>query len=77
MTDDVKERFQALGIVLPAELRPDVARLMLEQAEVEERERHAHPEPMVDRRERDEETRRIARRVFEEDREFFELLGVR
>ena len=77
MVDDVKERSRALGVVLPAGLKPEVARLLLDRVEAEEREFGAHPEPVVDRREREAETRRIARKIFEEDREFFEMLGNR
>ena len=61
---------------MPAGLKPQVARLMLDQAEA--RARQAPPaEPPEDRRERDAETRRIARQILEEDREFFEMLGDR
>ena len=76
MVDDVKVRSQALGVVLPAGLKPEVARLMLDQAEARARETPPR-EPAERRRERDAETRRIARQIFEEDREFFEMLGDR
>jgi hypothetical protein len=82
MIDDVKRRSRQLGLVLPAGLKPEVAEHILDQAEAEERQR---PKPTLDeaiaaqmeRSARDEETRRMARRIFEEDRQFFELLGDR
>jgi hypothetical protein len=82
MTDDVKRRSRALGVTLPPGLRPEVAGFLLDAAEAEER---ARPRPTVqeavaafmEREARAEETRRLARRVFEDNRELFELLGDR
>ena len=82
MIDDLTRRSRQLGLVLPAGLKPEVADHLLDQAETEER---ARPKPTLEeaiaahqeRSARDEETRRIARRIFEEDREFSELLGDR
>jgi hypothetical protein len=82
MIDDLKRRSRALGLVLAPGLKPEVAEHLLDLAEAEER---ATPRPTVEeavaaylaRSARDEENRRIARRIFEENRELFAQLGDR
>ncbi|MGC4808317.1 hypothetical protein [Micromonospora sp. DT233] len=66
---------------LPPTLRPEVEQRLRELAEVEHRSLYEPAEVAVqgelDRRERDEWTRQAARRVFESNAEFFEMLGDR
>jgi predicted transcriptional regulator len=62
-------------------LKPEVEQRLRQLAETESRSMHktveAAVEAYLDRQERDEWTRQTARRVLEEDAEFFELLGDR
>jgi predicted transcriptional regulator len=62
-------------------LKPEVERRLRELAEAEHRSIHKTVEMAVqaylDRHERDEWTRAAAQRVFEEDAEFFQMLGDR
>jgi hypothetical protein len=82
MIDDLTRRSKQLGLVLPPGLEPAVAAHLLDQVEATQR---ATPQPTIDeaiaahlkRSARDEETRLLARKIFEEDREFFEMLGDR
>ncbi|MEU8190263.1 ribbon-helix-helix protein, CopG family [Micromonospora sp. WMMD712] len=62
-------------------LKPEVEQRLRELAEAEHRSMHKTVEVAIeaylDRQERDEWTRQAARRVLEEDAEFFEMLGDR
>ncbi|MBM7083121.1 ribbon-helix-helix protein, CopG family [Micromonospora sp. WMMD734] len=62
-------------------LKPEVEQRLKELAEAEHRSMHKTVEVAVqaylDRHDRDEWTRQAARRVFEEDAEFFAMLGDR
>ncbi|WDZ85994.1 hypothetical protein [Micromonospora cathayae] len=73
--DDQRDEFR------PLNLRPDVEQRLKEIAEAEHRLMHKTVEGAVqanpDRHERDEWTRQAARRVLEENAEFFEMLGDR
>lgn len=69
------------GMAFTLNLKPEVEQRLKELAEAEHRSMHKTVEVAVqaylDRQERDEWTRQAARRVFEEDAEFFEMLGDR
>lgn len=69
------------GMAFTLNLKPEVEQRLKELAEAEHRSMHKTVEVAVqaylDRHERDEWTRQAARRVFEEDAEFFEMLGDR
>jgi predicted transcriptional regulator len=62
-------------------LKPEVEQRLRELAEAENRSMHKTVEAAVEaylhRQARDEWTRQAARRVFEEDAEFFDMLGER
>lgn len=82
MIDDLTRRSKQLGLVLPPGLTPEAAERLLDLFEADEQ---ARPKPTVaelvaarrERLARDEETRRLARRIFEENRELFAQLGDR
>lgn len=69
------------GMAFTLNLKPEVEQRLKELAEAEHRSMHKTVEVAVqaylDRHDRDEWTRQAARRVFEEDAEFFEMLGDR
>ncbi|WP_432901805.1 ribbon-helix-helix domain-containing protein [Micromonospora matsumotoense] len=69
------------GMAFTLNLKPEVEQRLKELAEAEHRSMHKTVEVAVqaylDRHERDEWTRQAARRVFEDDAEFFEMLGDR
>lgn len=69
------------GMAFTLHLKPEVEQRLKELAEAEHRSMHKTVEVAVqaylDRHDRDEWTRQAARRVFEEDAEFFEMLGDR
>ncbi|MEU5780159.1 ribbon-helix-helix protein, CopG family [Micromonospora lupini] len=62
-------------------LKPEVEQRLKELAEAEQRSMHKTVEVAIqeylERQERSEWTRQASRRVFEEDAEFFEMLGDR
>lgn len=81
VVDQPTDELYNSGMAFTLNLKPEVEQRLKELAEAEHRSMHKTVEVAVqaylDRHDRDEWTRQAARRVFEEDAEFFEMLGDR
>ncbi|SCG73237.1 Ribbon-helix-helix protein, copG family [Micromonospora rifamycinica] len=81
VVDQPTDELYKSGMAFTLNLKPEVEQRLKELAEAEHRSMHKTVEVAVqaylDRHDRDEWTRQAARRVFEEDAEFFEMLGDR
>lgn len=81
MVDVPPEELYKSGMAFTLTLKPGVEQRLKELAEAEQRSMHKTVEVAIqeylERQERSEWTRQASRRVFEEDAEFFEMLGDR
>ncbi len=81
MVDVSPDKLYKSGMAFTLTLKPEVEQRLRELAEAEHRSMHKTVEVAIqeylERRERNEWTRQAARQVFEEDAEFFEMLGDR